>query len=74
MTVDIEQAQNSLKELIARIALGEEVLITERQQPVAQLVPVDQIKPHPAFGSCKGMLTITSEDDEHLKDFEDYLK
>ena len=26
------------------------------------------------FGSCKHMLTIVSEDDEHLKDFEEYLK
>jgi hypothetical protein len=26
------------------------------------------------FGSCKGMLTIVSEDDEHLKDFEEYMK
>jgi hypothetical protein len=29
---------------------------------------------HPVFGSCKGMLTIVSEDDEHLKDFEEYMK
>jgi len=28
----------------------------------------------PVFGSCKGMLTIVSEDDEHLKDFEGYMK
>lgn len=28
----------------------------------------------PVFGSCKGMMTIVSEDDEHLKDFEDYMK
>jgi hypothetical protein len=29
---------------------------------------------HPVFGSCKGMLTIVSEDDEHLKDFEEYME
>lgn len=74
MTVDVEQAQSTLKELISRIALGEKVLITERQQPVAELVPVDRHNPRPVFGSCKGMLTILSDDDEHLKDFEDYLK
>lgn len=28
----------------------------------------------PVFGSCKGMMTIVSDDDEHLKDFEDYMK
>jgi hypothetical protein len=29
---------------------------------------------HPVFGSCKGMLNILSEDDEHLKDFAEYMK
>jgi hypothetical protein len=28
----------------------------------------------PVFGSCKGMITIVAEDDEHLKDFEEYMK
>lgn len=28
----------------------------------------------PVFGSCRGMLTIVSEDDDHLKDFEEYMK
>jgi hypothetical protein len=27
----------------------------------------------PVFGSCQGMLTTVSEDDEHLKDFEEYM-
>jgi hypothetical protein len=26
------------------------------------------------FGSCKGMMTIVSEDEEHLKDFDEYMK
>ena len=29
--------------------------------------------PLPQFGSCKGMLTIISDDDEHLKDFAEYM-
>ncbi len=28
----------------------------------------------PVFGSCKGMLTVVSEDDEHLKDFKEYME
>ena len=28
----------------------------------------------PAFGSCKGMLSTAAEDDEHLKDFEEYMR
>ena len=28
----------------------------------------------PVFGSCQGMLTVVSEDDEHLKDFKEYME
>jgi hypothetical protein len=28
----------------------------------------------PVFGGCKGMLTILNEDDEHLQDFEEYMR
>ena len=71
--VTIEEAQAKLAELIDKITLGEEVIITRNQQPVAQLVPLPSAKPQPVFGSCKGMLTIVAEDDEQLKDFAEYM-
>ena len=73
MTVTIEQAQASLKELVDRTALGEKVVITRDNKAAAELVPVPAGKPTPRFGSCKGMLEIVSDDDEHLKDFSDYM-
>ena len=72
-TVTIEEAQAKLLELIEKLAPGEEVLITRDQQPVAQLIPPPSIKPQPVFGSCKGMLTIVTEDEEHLEDFKEYM-
>jgi prevent-host-death family protein len=69
----IEEAQAKLPELIDKIALGEEVIITRNQQPVAQLVSLPSEKSQPVFGSCKGMLTIVAEDDEHLEDFKEYM-
>lgn len=72
-TVTIEEAQAKLPELIAKLALGEEVIITHNQQPVAQLIPPPVAQPQPVFGSCKGMLTIVSEDEEHLEDFKEYM-
>jgi antitoxin (DNA-binding transcriptional repressor) of toxin-antitoxin stability system len=36
-----------LVELIDKITLGEEVIITRNQQPVAQLVPLPSAKPQP---------------------------
>jgi prevent-host-death family protein len=71
--VTIEEAQARLAELIDKITLGEEVIITRNQEPVAQLVPLPSTKPKPVFGSCNGMLTIIAEDDEHLEDFKEYM-
>ena len=34
--------------------------------------PAQRKRPQP--GNCKGMLTIIAEDDEHLKDFADYMQ
>ena len=28
----------------------------------------------PQFGSCRGMLKVVAEDDEHLKDFDEYMR
>ncbi len=74
MTVSIEQAQASLRELIAKTASGESVVITQNQQPVAELRRISDSKPQPRFGSCKGMIQIISDDDEHLADFTEYMK
>jgi antitoxin (DNA-binding transcriptional repressor) of toxin-antitoxin stability system len=74
MTVSIEQAQLALKELIDKTSRGETVVITENHQPVAELRSISPAKPAPKFGSCKGMLKIIADDEEHLKDFAEYMK
>jgi len=74
MTITIEQAQLSLAELIARSSQGERIIITQDQRPVAEICPVTAVEPKPVFGSCKGMLNIVTDDDEHLADFEEYMR
>ena len=68
--VTLEEAQARLPELIDKLAAGEEVVITRDARPVAELIPA---KRRPLFGNCKGMLTIISDDDEHLEDFKEYM-
>ncbi len=73
--ISVEEAQANLKELIHQLSPGEEVVITENQQPVAKLVseaPRKQWEPRKA-GSCKGMITLLVEDDEHLEGFKGYM-
>jgi prevent-host-death family protein len=73
-TMTIEEAQARLTEIIDRLAPGEEVLITRNDQPVAKLVgqPRPVRKPRQP-GTCRGMLIIVTDDDEHLKDFAKYM-
>ena len=75
-TVTIQEAQAKLPELIHNLTAGEEVVITENNQPVAKLVselpkPKPGLRPPPGLG--KGMITIVADDEEHLKDFEEYM-
>jgi uncharacterized protein len=73
-TVTIQEAQAKLSDLIHQLAPGEEMLITENNQPVAKLVASKAEKPQPVPGRCKGMMTIVAEDDEHLADFDEMYR
>jgi prevent-host-death family protein len=72
-SVSIPEAQANLPEIVENLQPGEEVILTRNQQPVAKLVPLSAAKPQPAFGSCRGKLIIVAEDEEHLRDFSDYM-
>jgi len=71
--ITIEEAQAKLLDLIHNLTPGDEVVITENNQPVAKLVGtlLPRLRPEP--GLCKGWITIVSDDDEHLNDFADYM-
>ena len=77
-TIPIDEAQAKLKELIHRLAPGEEVIITENEHPVAKLVS-EQPKPPPTSrpgpGLCKGMITYIAPDfDAPLEDMKEYME
>jgi prevent-host-death family protein len=72
-TLPVEQAEGRLAEIIEQLQPGEEVVLTRNNRPVARLVGEGAEKPHPVPGRGKGMLTVISEDDEHLKDFAEYM-
>lgn len=73
-TISLEEAQAKLVELVAKLDPGEELLITQNQQPVAKLVGERLAKLKPRVpGTCKGMIKLLVEDEEHLKDFAGYM-
>jgi prevent-host-death family protein len=74
--VTIQEAQAKLPDLIHKLTPGDEVVITENNQPVAKLVseapkPTAGLRPPPGLG--KGFITIVSDDEEHLKAFAEYM-
>jgi prevent-host-death family protein len=73
VTVTLEDAQSQLSELLDKLAPGDEVVITRDGKPVARLTPELPVGV-PIPGRCRGMLTIVSEDDDHLKDFAEYME
>jgi antitoxin (DNA-binding transcriptional repressor) of toxin-antitoxin stability system len=75
-TVTLEEAQAKLPELIEHLRPGEEMMITDDGKPLAQVKRADsssktRLRRAPGLG--KGMITIVSDDDEHLKDFAEYM-
>jgi antitoxin (DNA-binding transcriptional repressor) of toxin-antitoxin stability system len=72
-TMPLEQVEGRLAEVIERLSPGEELVLTRNDKPVAKLIGAAGEAPRPLPGRGKGLLTIISEDDEHLKDFAEYM-
>ncbi len=75
LEISIDDAQNHLKDLIAGLAPGAELVITDQNKPIAKLV--SQRKQSTEFrkpGLGRGMISIVSEDDDHLADFAEYMQ
>lgn len=74
--MSVEEAQAKLKELIDKLAPGEEVILTENQQPVAKLIGERLARPpRPAPGLGKGSILYMAPDfDEPMEEFREYME
>jgi antitoxin (DNA-binding transcriptional repressor) of toxin-antitoxin stability system len=74
-SITVEEAQTKLKDLIHGMVPGEEVVITENQQPVARLVsePVKPTRPAPGLG--KGSIIYMAPDfDGPIEEMKEYME
>jgi prevent-host-death family protein len=68
---NIAYAKAHFSELVAKAALGEEVIVAKDNKPVARIVPMRQAKRKP--GTAKGQILYMSPDfDAPLEDFAEY--
>ena len=76
-TVTIEEAQNKLSELIHRLMPGEEVVITENDQPVARMTLTalpSEPRIAPRLGTLQGTVLSMDHFDDPLEDFKEYMQ
>lgn len=77
-TITVDEAQAKLKQIIQQMAPGEEIVITENQQPVAKLVsepvkPPPKQRPGPGLG--RGSIVYMAPDfDAPLDEFKEYME
>ncbi|MBL8795299.1 MAG: type II toxin-antitoxin system prevent-host-death family antitoxin [Planctomycetia bacterium] len=76
-TVTLREAQATLSDLIHRLTPGEEVVITENDQPVARLVPAaPSALPRrvPRLGTLRGTVLSMERFDDPIDDFKEYME
>jgi prevent-host-death family protein len=64
MKVSIKEAKSRFSDMLDRIAIGEEVIITDRGEPIAKLVPMSATTKKRRkfrFGSAKGKFTVPDD-------------
>jgi antitoxin (DNA-binding transcriptional repressor) of toxin-antitoxin stability system len=69
----------AIADLVAEVRTGEELVLTDRVQPVAKLVAIrdgeaaSPALPQPKFGCLKGQIWMAPDFDEPLEDFREYM-
>ena len=56
-TVNVSEAKTHLSRLLARVEMGEDVVIARRGKPVARLVPLQE-RGERKFGALKGKIDL----------------
>ena len=69
--LDISQAKSNLSNLLNLALEGQEIVITQDNQPVAKISP---IKKPLKRGSAKGMVWMSDDFDAPLEDFQEYME
>jgi prevent-host-death family protein len=72
MEVNIHEAKTHLSKLLARVSLGEEVIIAKAGKPVAKLVSVGEKPKTRVLDSAKGEFSVPDDFNDPLpKELED---
>jgi antitoxin (DNA-binding transcriptional repressor) of toxin-antitoxin stability system len=82
--IDLDEAKTQMASLIQSALDGEEVIITENDQPILKLIRIS-VSEEPDLlyrkenqrrqsGSAKGLISMSDDFDEPLEDFAEYMQ
>ncbi|ALB41518.1 MULTISPECIES: type II toxin-antitoxin system Phd/YefM family antitoxin [unclassified Anabaena] len=69
--LEINQFQSNLTKYLDLVIKGEKIIITQDNKPVAEISPIQRPLKR---GSAKGKVWISSDFNEPLEDFKDYME
>ncbi|MFN2455485.1 MAG: type II toxin-antitoxin system Phd/YefM family antitoxin [Pyrinomonadaceae bacterium] len=72
--IELEKAKAQIASLLQSALDGEEIIITQNEQPVLKLVPIRAVKTCRQSGSARGLITMSDDFDEPLEDFAEYTQ
>ncbi len=74
-TITLHDAQTRLSELIRALRPNDEVVITDRDRPVARLLPAHAAAAQRSLGTLRGTVTHMAADfDAPLDEFREYME
>jgi antitoxin (DNA-binding transcriptional repressor) of toxin-antitoxin stability system len=71
--VDITQAKTQIESWLKSALKGEEIIITQNNQPILKLSQFPPATKKRQRGSAKGQIWMSSDFDEPLEDFQEYM-
>jgi prevent-host-death family protein len=72
--IDIVDAKAQIESLLQSALQGEEVIITQNNQPILKLIQFLQPPKRRQRGSAKGQIWMAPDFDEPLEDFREYME
>ncbi|MBE9237184.1 DUF2281 domain-containing protein [Anabaena aphanizomenioides LEGE 00250] len=69
--LEIDQLQSNLTKYLDLVIKGEKIIITQDDKPVAEISPIQRPLKR---GSAKGKVWISSDFNEPLEEFKDYME
>jgi prevent-host-death family protein len=57
-SVTVHTAKTTLSQLLARVEMGEEIVVSRGKHPVARLVPYHPVASKRRFGAMRGLITV----------------